>query len=500
MHASEALLDYLQALIAATRQGAGSSKGSPRAGIAAAARRQGACADQPARLRRPDDVQAVLPQTVAHRLCRWAAPAAAASSRCAHDRRGAGAVNPRQQRPRLGRTRCRALRSRRVRLAGGRLAPAAPTRCCSANATSTSCRRRPGWCSRLTLVVLLLALDQLPAQPRLRADLPAGRRGAVSMHVTHGTLRGSRCGTRPAPVFAGEPARCSRSCSPARRRARFGIGLAGRRAGRRRAPGSTCRRKARRARGSVCAGVRGCTPCRAEHRDPLPARSVPRLGDLAPAMRSCSFTRRPSALQRRCRRHARWPVWAGAARRSGEMDGVRSLPRGDPLKLVYWKRPPRPGQRRRTGQPRHRRRGQPAALAGLAVAPRWRRGAWSRLSAWVLAARRLLVGLVLPAPASTRARQANGAHCWRRWRCGADLPRPGWPAAAWPGWSRTCRARPRYAVLLGVIGWTVLPHVPSGLVHRADRADAAGALRWPSATAAAGPLAAGGGARRSPPG
>jgi MoxR-like ATPase len=69
VHASEALLDYVQALIAATRSGAWFVEGlSPRAGIAllraAMARALLAGRDYVA----PDDVQLVLPQTIAHRL------------------------------------------------------------------------------------------------------------------------------------------------------------------------------------------------------------------------------------------------------------------------------------------------------------------------------------------------------------------------------------------------------------------------------------------------
>ena len=69
VHASDALLDYLQALIAATRSGAWFVEGvSPRAGVAvlrAARARALLCGrDYVA----PDDLQHVLPQTVAHRL------------------------------------------------------------------------------------------------------------------------------------------------------------------------------------------------------------------------------------------------------------------------------------------------------------------------------------------------------------------------------------------------------------------------------------------------
>ena len=69
VHASEPLLDYLQALIAATRSGQWFVEGlSPRAGIAilraARARALLAQRDYVA----PDDIQAILPQTAAHRL------------------------------------------------------------------------------------------------------------------------------------------------------------------------------------------------------------------------------------------------------------------------------------------------------------------------------------------------------------------------------------------------------------------------------------------------
>ena len=69
VRASEALLDYLQALIAATRSGSWFVEGlSPRAGIAvlrvARARALMGGRDYVA----PDDIQAILPQAIAHRL------------------------------------------------------------------------------------------------------------------------------------------------------------------------------------------------------------------------------------------------------------------------------------------------------------------------------------------------------------------------------------------------------------------------------------------------
>ena len=69
VHASDALLDYLQALIGATRSGAWFVEGlSPRAGIAVLrAARARALLDERNYVA-PDDIQYVLPQTIAHRL------------------------------------------------------------------------------------------------------------------------------------------------------------------------------------------------------------------------------------------------------------------------------------------------------------------------------------------------------------------------------------------------------------------------------------------------
>ncbi|MBL8336038.1 MAG: MoxR family ATPase [Rhodoferax sp.] len=69
VHTSDALLDYVQDLIAATRSGTWFLQGlSPRAGIAIvlAAKAQALLAGR--NYVAPDDVQAILPQTIAHRL------------------------------------------------------------------------------------------------------------------------------------------------------------------------------------------------------------------------------------------------------------------------------------------------------------------------------------------------------------------------------------------------------------------------------------------------
>jgi MoxR-like ATPase len=69
VHASDALLDYLQAVIAATRSGRWFVDGlSPRAGIALLRAAKARALINQRDYVAPDDVQSVLPQTVAHRL------------------------------------------------------------------------------------------------------------------------------------------------------------------------------------------------------------------------------------------------------------------------------------------------------------------------------------------------------------------------------------------------------------------------------------------------
>jgi len=69
VHTSEALLDYLQALLAATRSGRWFVDGlSPRAGIAVLRAARAHALLQRRDYVAPDDIQAILAQTIAHRL------------------------------------------------------------------------------------------------------------------------------------------------------------------------------------------------------------------------------------------------------------------------------------------------------------------------------------------------------------------------------------------------------------------------------------------------
>ena len=69
VHASAALLDYLQALIGATRSGQWFREGlSPRAGLAVLRAGRAVALAAGRDYVSPDDIQAILPQTIAHRL------------------------------------------------------------------------------------------------------------------------------------------------------------------------------------------------------------------------------------------------------------------------------------------------------------------------------------------------------------------------------------------------------------------------------------------------
>jgi MoxR-like ATPase len=69
VHASDALLDYVQDLVSATRSGRWFVQGlSPRAGIAVLRAAKARALIEGRQFVAPDDVRAILPQTIAHRL------------------------------------------------------------------------------------------------------------------------------------------------------------------------------------------------------------------------------------------------------------------------------------------------------------------------------------------------------------------------------------------------------------------------------------------------
>ena len=252
---------------------------------------------------------------------------------------------------------------------------------------------RAGWMFGLTLVVLLLASVNYQLNLGYVLTFLLAGSGVVSMHITHGTLRGLTLHLRPAaPAFAGSPAVLDIVvASPSS--ARFGVGL--------RlldAPPSTLAWTNVPAGGQATAhvsfvaaarGRHGVPTLSAETRFPLglfrawtvwrPLAQVlvyPRVESDAPALPAA----RPT------------PGSAPRARRSegGEIEGVRAYRRGDPMKLIAWKKA---AQALETGAELVSRDTTTSARQELwldwsACAPLGDEERLSRLTAWTLAAHR----------------------------------------------------------------------------------------------------------------
>ena len=262
---------------------------------------------------------------------------------------------------------------------------------------------RAGWMFALTLVVLLLASVNYQLNLGYVLTFLLAGSGIVSMHITHGTLRGLTLHLRPvAPAFAGSPAVLDVVMSSPSS-ARFGVGL--------RlldAPPSTLAWTNVPAGGQSTAHVSFVPTARGRH-------DVPTLS---------AETRFPLGLFRA------WTVWRPLAqllvypqvevdapalpaarpatggptqaRRSegGEVEGVRAYRRGDPLKLIAWKKA---AQALETGADLVSRDTSTSARMELwldwtACGPIAAEERLSRLTAWTLAADRADAdyGLLLP--------------------------------------------------------------------------------------------------------
>jgi uncharacterized protein (DUF58 family) len=252
---------------------------------------------------------------------------------------------------------------------------------------------RAGWMFALTLVVLLLASINYQLNLGYVLTFLLAGSGVVSMHVTHGTLRGLTLHLRPvAPAFSGDPAVLDIvMTSPGA--PRFGIGL--------RlldAPGATLAWTDVPGGGQATAHVSFVPNARGLHEVPtLSAETRFPLGLFRawtvwrPAARILVYPR-PEAnapLPPAAR-----PVIGGPSRsrqsESGEIEGVRAYRRGDPMKLVAWKKA---AQALETGaelvsrdtsvSSRHEIWLDWSACASMAPEDRL-----SRLAAWTLAAER----------------------------------------------------------------------------------------------------------------
>jgi len=272
---------------------------------------------------------------------------------------------------------------------------------------------RPGFMLGATLLVLLVgSINYQLNLGYLLTFLLAGC-AVVAMHVGHATLRGLTLALMPpAPQFAGASAPRTVVLGSARKEVRYGIGLAVLDA----APGERWSWTDVPAGGTCTVQVAFRAPSRGLHRvPPLTAETRFPLGTLRV-----------------------WTVWRPAAQvlvypapelqppplppgeprpgvgvvprtqSSGDFDGVRAYRRGDPLKLVVWKKAAKSDElvSRDTMQAQRRELWLDFAQCGVAD----REARLSRLAAWVLQADRLDQDYGLRLPGQQVAPGSGEAH------------------------------------------------------------------------------------------
>lgn len=200
---------------------------------------------------------------------------------------------------------------------------------------------RAGWMFGLTLIVLLLASVNYQLNLGYVLTFLLAGSGVVSMHLTHATLRGLTLHMKPpAPVFAGDPAVLDLVLtSPGA--ARFGIGLkvSG-------AADATLTWINVPALGQAHAQVSFVPPARgridaptlgAETRFPLGLFRVWTVWRPAAQLLVYPQPERPPAPLPAARAVPGGPTQSRNAD-GGEVEGVRTYRRGDPLKLIAWKK------------------------------------------------------------------------------------------------------------------------------------------------------------------
>ena len=285
---------------------------------------------------------------------------------------------------------------------------------------------RAGLMFGVTLIVLLLAsINYQLSLGYVLTFLLAGS-GAVSMHITHNTLRGLTLHLRPpAAVFAGTPALLDVTLTSAGR-ARFGIGL-----GLESSPGKAVAWTDVPEGGQSSAQVSFVPPQRGRHAVPtiqietrFPLGLFRAWSVWRPAAQVLVYPKLEQPAAPLPPAHA---VPGGpAARRSsdgGEVEGVRSYRRGDPLKMVMWKKAARTLEttgelvtRDTNASVQHQLWLDWAHCTGLAPEDRL-----SRLATWVLAANRAGAdhGLRLPgveiAPAQGEAQRKQCLEALALW-------------------------------------------------------------------------------------
>ncbi len=286
---------------------------------------------------------------------------------------------------------------------------------------------RAGWMFGLTLIVLLLASINYQLNLGYVLTFLLAGSGVVSMHLTHATLRGLTLHLKPvAPVFAGDPAVLDIVLtSPGA--ARFGIGLkvSG-------AAETTLTWINVPALGQAHAQVSFVPPVRvrvsaptlgAETRFPLGLFRVWTVWRPAAQLLVYPQPERPPAALPAARAVPGGPTQSRSAA-GGEVEGVRAYRRGDPMKLIAWKKAAKTLDSggdlvsRDTSASAHQELWLDWQACGT-LAPEER---LSRLTAWTLAAHRAGAdyGLRLPgvdiAPADGDAQRRHCLEALALWR------------------------------------------------------------------------------------
>jgi uncharacterized protein (DUF58 family) len=200
---------------------------------------------------------------------------------------------------------------------------------------------RAGLMFAATLVVLLLASINYQLNLGYVLTFLLAGSGVVSMHVTHATLRALTLKLRPpSPVFAGEPALLEAVLtSPGH--ARYGIGVR-----LHDAAAATLTWIDVPERGQASAhvgfvprhrGVHALPTLSIETRFPLGLFRAWAIWRPASTLLVYPALERPAAALPPARSQPGGPQ-RGRASDGGEVEGVRGYRRGDPLKLVYWKK------------------------------------------------------------------------------------------------------------------------------------------------------------------
>lgn len=269
-----------------------------------------------------------------------------------------------------------------------------------------------GWMLGATLLVLLVASINYQLNLGYVLTFLVAGSALVGMHLSHGTLRGLLLQMEPpAPAHADAAAVLQVRLGSSARRVRYGIGVAMLGGGHWAwsdvpAQGSTTVNVSFRPERR---GLQPIPPITAETRFPLGTFRVWTVW--RPAARLLVYPAieanpppLPPAVPREGQRQA-----AARSAASGEFDGVRAYRRGDPLKLIVWKKVAKTDQLVSRDAEQAQQSELWLDLASTGVAGATRGGAamelaLSRLCAWVLAADRLalsyglrLGSLVIPA-------------------------------------------------------------------------------------------------------